>query len=88
MRKILAIILFFGVLFGEDEIFIKVDGMHCPLCTNIVRKASLKVSGVSYAKADLKSRSLHVKGENIDVGEILKSIAATGYPGVVENRSK
>ncbi|CAD7286694.1 heavy-metal-associated domain-containing protein [Campylobacter suis] len=84
MRKILAILLFVSALFADKTIVVKVEKIHCPLCTAIVRKASLKVDGVKSAKADMKSKILTIQAsDDVDENEILKALEATEYPGVI-----
>ena len=46
MNKILSILLLASMAFANQNFVIKVEGMHCPLCTAMVRKALLKVDGV------------------------------------------
>ena len=51
MNKILSILLLASVAFANQNFVIKVEGMHCPLCTAMVRKALLKVEGVISAQS-------------------------------------
>ena len=54
MRKILFLMLGFTALFGDKEVKIYVEKIHCPLCTTIVRKALLQTPGVISAKVSHK----------------------------------
>lgn len=83
MRKILLIFLFCLSLKAEQQYTIFVEGMHCPLCTAIVRKAILQVNGVISVKASLKDKSAFVKCEDkVAKEDLLKAVATTGYTGV------
>lgn len=68
---------------AEQNYVIKVDGMHCPLCTAMVRKALLKVDGVTTVKASLKDNMARVEaGDEVSTDSLLEAIATTGYEGV------
>ena len=82
MRKILLMfVLCSGLSFGQ-EYKIYVEGMHCPLCTAMVRKALLKVEGVKSAKASLKDKIARVEcEEDVAKENLLEAVATTGYSG-------
>lgn len=82
MRKVLLIfVLCSGLSFGQ-EYKIYVEGMHCPLCTAMVRKALLKVEGVTSAKASLKDKIAKVEcKDEIPKEKLLEAVATTGYSG-------
>lgn len=83
MRKILLTFLLSLSLKAEQQYTIFVKGMHCPLCTAIVRKAILQVNGVTSVKVSLKDKSAFVKCEDKVLKEdLLKAVATTGYTGV------
>lgn len=83
MRKILLILLLCLSLEAEQQYTILVTGMHCPLCTAMVRNALLKVKGVSSVKATLKDKTAIVKcDDDVSKEDLLKAIATTGYTGV------
>ena len=66
---------------AEYKIF--VEGMHCLLCTSLVRKELLKVGGVSSAKATLKGKLAIVEcRDDTDKEKLLEAIKTTGYEGV------
>lgn len=61
---------------------INVPGMHCPLCTAMVREALKKVDGVKSAKASLKDNNAIVEAEaNVTKQNLLDAIKTTGYEG-------
>ncbi len=68
---------------AEQSYVIQVDGMHCPLCTAMVRKALLKVDGVNSVKASLRDKKARVQAdENVSKESLLEAVASTGYGGV------
>ncbi|NLK65949.1 MAG: heavy-metal-associated domain-containing protein [Campylobacteraceae bacterium] len=82
MRKFIVLILFTCFLFGAKVYEIRVAGMHCPLCTAMVRKAVLKVDGVIKARATLENTKVVVEAEdNVTKESLLEAIATTGYSG-------
>lgn len=84
MRKILILALFLAFSFGKDiEIF--VQGIHCPLCTSVVRKSLLKVDGVKSARVELKTQTAFVSADDfLDEKILLEAIKNVGYPGVIK----
>lgn len=82
MRKVMLFLLCCASLqAAEYKIF--VEGMHCVLCTNLVRKAILKVDGVSSAKATLKGKLAIVEcRDDTDKEKLLEAIKTKGYEGV------
>ena len=84
MRKILFLMLGFTALFGDKEVKIYVEKIHCPLCTAIVRKALLQTPGVINAKGSQQSKTATVVAKD-DTNEtaMLEAIAKTGYKGVI-----
>ena len=82
IRGLFLFVLLSGYIFAK-EYRIYVGGMHCPLCTAMVRKALLKVEGVKSAKASLKDKIAKVEcEENITTEKLLEAVATTGYHGV------
>lgn len=80
LMAVLAALSINGV---EQNYVIQVDGMHCPLCTAMVRKALLKVDGVNTVKASLKDKMARVAAdEEVTKNSLLEAIATTGYEGV------
>lgn len=84
MRKIIFLVLFFNFsLSKEIEIFIQ--GIHCPLCTSVIRKSLLKVEGVKSARVELKSRTAFISTSDfIDENNLLEAIKNVGYVGVIK----
>ncbi len=68
-----------------QTINIKIDKMHCPLCTTMVKKAIAKVDGVEKVKVTLHTKTAKVKYDEskIKQSDILEAIKTTTYTGVV-----
>lgn len=80
---LIAILAALSINGADQSYVIKVDGMHCPLCTAMVRKALLKVDGVSTVKASLRDNMARVEAdEAVTKDSLLEAIATTGYEGV------
>ena len=84
MSKLLLAILATPSINGAEQNYvIHVEGMHCPLCTAMVRKALLKVEGVTTVKASLRDNMARVEAsEDVSKDSLLEAIATTGYEGV------
>lgn len=82
MRK-LVFLLLCCVSLQAIEYKIYVEGMHCVLCTNLVRKAILGVDGVISVKATLKGKLAIVQcKDDIQKEKLLEAVKTTGYEGV------
>lgn len=79
-------ILFFMLatfLIASNISVIKVEGMHCPLCTTAVKQAISKLDGVDKVSARLNTKEVTVVyNEKVKVEDILKAIKTTSYEGV------
>ena len=79
-------ILFFMLatfLIASNISVIKVDGMHCPLCTTAVKKAIKELDGVQKVSARLNTKEVTVTySEKTTLNEILEAIKTTSYTGV------
>jgi len=83
MKKLILLVLPF-LLLAQEEIIIKVEGMHCPLCTTAVKKALKNVEGVEKVKALLETKSATVVAkEGILDKDLLEAVKTTGYEGVI-----
>ena len=82
-KLLLAILATLSINGAEQNYVIYVEGMHCPLCTAMVRKALLKVEGVTTVKASLRDNMARVEAsEDVSKDSLLEAIATTGYEGV------
>ena len=85
MRKILVLAILIVASYADKKIEISVPGMHCPLCTAMVRKAVLGVEGVKKADVSLKERKATIiADDNVDEKELLKAVDTTGYKGEIK----
>ncbi|MFA7083850.1 MAG: heavy-metal-associated domain-containing protein [Arcobacteraceae bacterium] len=85
MNKIVLIFLLFAnTLFSKSISEIKVEGMHCPLCTTAVKKAVKKLDGIEKVRALLNTKTVTVTFDEkkVSLTEILKAIKTTSYVGV------
>jgi len=86
VKKLIFLVLPF-VLLAQEEIVIKVEGMHCPLCTTAVKKALKNVEGVKTVKALLETKSATVVAkEGVLDNDLLEAVKTTGYEGVILSR--
>lgn len=83
MKILLLSFLFCLQLFASNISVIKVDGMHCPLCTTAVKKAIKELDGVEKVSAILNTKEVTVTyNEKVKLEEILSAIKTTSYEGV------
>ncbi|MDD3343260.1 MAG: heavy metal-associated domain-containing protein [Sulfurospirillaceae bacterium] len=86
MKKIIFFLLPL-ILFAKEELIIKVEGMHCPLCTTAVKKALKKVEGVETLKVLLETKTaILVAKDGIEDKVYLDAVKTTGYDGVIRSR--
>ena len=88
MKKLIFLVLPLFLL-AQEEIIIKVEGMHCPLCTTAVKKALKNVEGVEKVKALLETKSATIIAkEGILDNDLLEAVKTTGYVGVILSRQQ
>ena len=86
MKKLIFLVLPLFLL-AQEEIIIKVEGMHCPLCTTAVKKALKNVEGVEKVKVLLETKSATIIAkEGILDNDLLEAVKTTGYVGVILSR--
>lgn len=86
MKKLIFLLLPL-VLLAKEEIIIKVEEMHCPLCTTAVKKALKNVEGVEKVKVMLETKSATlVAKEGILDKDLLEAVKTTGYDGAIISR--
>jgi mercuric ion binding protein len=88
MKKIFIglVLLFLSISVSFSKtVNIKIDKMHCPLCTVMIKKAIKNVDGVEKVKVRLNTKIATVTYDSlkIDDNAILKAIETTTYTGVV-----
>lgn len=88
MKKLIFLVLPLFLL-AQEEIIIKVEGMHCPLCTTAVKKALKNVEGVEKVKVLLETKSATIIAkEGILDNDLLEAVKTTGYVGVILSRQQ
>lgn len=90
MKKLLLILaLLSSSIFASQTSLIKVEGMHCPLCTTAVKKAIKKVNGIEKVSIRLNTKTATVTyDEKTKIEDILKAIKTTSYEGVLISTKK
>ena len=85
MRKILCVILLCASMLADKRVEIYIEKIHCPLCTAIVRKALLGVSGVKSAKVTQSAKTaVVVADDNVTDKALLDALIPTEYTGVIK----
>ena len=83
MKSIVLFFMFFNFIFASNISIIKVEGMHCPLCTTAVKKAIKQLEGVEKVSAILNTKEVSViYDEKLKIENILDAIKTTSYEGV------
>ncbi|BFU78826.1 hypothetical protein ALC152_20410 [Arcobacter sp. 15-2] len=84
MKKLILLGLCFSSLLSK-EINIKIQKMHCPLCTTMIKKVVQKVDGVKSVKVRLNTKIAKVDFDESKTSteEILKAIKSTSYTGII-----
>ncbi len=76
-------------LIASNISIIKVEGMHCPLCTTAVKKAIKDLDGIEKVSAILNTKEVTViYNEKTNLQKILDAIKTTSYEGVEISTSK
>ena len=89
MKSIVLFFMFFNFVFASNISIIKVEGMHCPLCTTAVKKAIKQLEGVEKVSAILNIKEVTViYDEKLKMQNILDAIKTTSYEGVVTSTKK
>jgi mercuric ion binding protein len=89
MKKIFLVFVMLFLIVSSvfsQTINIKIEKMHCPLCTMMIKKAITKVDGVENVKVTLHNKMAQVKYDESKITDIdiLKAIETTSYTGVVQ----
>ena len=89
MKILVSFLLFVNFLFASNIYVIKVEGMHCPLCTTAVKKAIKELDGIEKVSAILNTKEVTViYNEKTNLQKILEAIKTTSYEGVEISTSK
>lgn len=83
MKILVSFLLFVNFLLASNISVIKVEGMHCPLCTTAVKKAIKELDGIEKVSAILNTKEVTViYNEKTNLQKILDAIKTTSYEGV------
>jgi mercuric ion binding protein len=83
MKFFFLTLLSINFCFASNISIIKVEGMHCPLCTTAVKKAIKELDGVEKVSAILNTKEVTVTyNEKTNLNQILEAIKTTSYTGV------
>jgi mercuric ion binding protein len=84
MKAFLLILLFINFCFASTISVIKVEGMHCPLCTTAIKKAINEIDGIKKVSARLNTKEVTVvyDEEKVKIEDILKAVKTTSYEAV------
>ena len=89
MKILFIIFAFCSFVFASNESLIKVEGMHCPLCTTAVKKAIRELDGIEKVSAILNTKEVTVTyTDKTNLNAILEAIKTTSYEGVEISTSK
>lgn len=89
MKTLILFLSLCSFIFASNISIIKVEKMHCPLCTIAVKKAIKKVDGVEKVSVRLNTKEATViYDEKVKLADILAAIKTTSYEGVVFSTSK
>ncbi|MGB7402994.1 MAG: heavy metal-associated domain-containing protein [Arcobacter sp.] len=89
MKTLILFLSFCSFLFASNISIIKVEKMHCPLCTTAVKKAIKKLDGIEKVSVRLNTKEAKViYNDKVKIEDILKAIKTTSYEGVVISTAK
>lgn len=89
MKILLSIFALCSLAFASNISLIKVEGMHCPLCTTAVKKAVKDLEGVEKVSVRLNTKEVTVTyNEKTNLKNILDAIKTTSYEGVEISTNK
>ena len=89
MKILFIIFAFCSFVFASNESLIKVEGMHCPLCTTAVKKAIRELDGIEKVSAILNTKEVTVTyNDKTNLKDILTAIKTTSYEGVEISTTK
>ena len=89
MKIFILIFFLMSLIFASNTSLIKVEGMHCPLCTTAVKKAIKQLDGVQNVSVRLNTKEVTVTyDEKVKIQDILTAIKTTSYEGVEISTTK
>ncbi len=89
MKTLILFLSLCSFLFASNISIIKVEKMHCPLCTTAVKKAIKKLDGIEKVSVRLNTKEAKViYNDKVKIEDILEAIKTTSYEGVVVSTTK
>ena len=83
MKIFIMFVLFISSCFASTISVIKVEAMHCPLCTTAVKKAIKELDGIEKVSVILNTKEVTVTyNDKTNLKDILTAIKTTSYEGV------
>ncbi len=83
MKIVICYFMLACFLFASNISVIKVEGMHCPLCTTAVKKAIKELDGIQNVSAKLNTKEVIITyDEKVKMEDLLNAIKTTSYEGV------
>ncbi|PUE66560.1 heavy-metal-associated domain-containing protein [Arcobacter caeni] len=83
MKIFIIFVLFISYCFASTISVIKVEAMHCPLCTTAVKKAIKELDGIEKVSVILNTKEVTVTyNDKTNLKDILTAIKTTSYEGV------
>ena len=71
-----------------SEIKLKVEGMDCPDCARTIEKGLSIVEGISDVRVDFLSKTLSVKGSELNTAALQEKIRSLGYSSAPHHENK
>lgn len=89
MKILVLILMLVNSVMASNISIIKVEGMHCPLCTTAVKKAIKELDGIQSVSARLNTKEVTVTyDEKVKMEDLLKAIKTTSYEGIEISTTK
>lgn len=89
MKILVLILMLVNSVMASNISIIKVEGMHCPLCTTAVKKAIKELDGIQSVSARLNTKEVTVTyDEKVKMQDLLKAIKTTSYEGIEISTTK
>ena len=89
MKILVLILMLVNSVMASNISIIKVEGMHCPLCTTAVKKAIKELDGIQSVSVRLNTKEVTVTyDEKVKMQDLLKAIKTTSYEGIEISTTK
>ena len=89
MKILVLVLILVNSVIASNISIIKVEGMHCPLCTTAVKKAIKELDGIQSVSVRLNTKEVTVTyDEKVKMQDLLKAIKTTSYEGIEISTTK